>query len=83
MHYAVNLELAVQRIMHDVSYNSLIRNARANGASMRFIAVYIHMFRDLCVRWPPGNCVHVNAMAAVEILLCVDAAVSTEGATAT
>ncbi len=86
MHYAASLELAfdaVERIMRDVSYNSLIRNAHANGASMLFIAGYIHMLRGLCVRWPPRNCAHVNAHAAVKILLFVDAAVSTEGATAT
>ena len=50
MHYAANAELAfdaVQRIMRDVNYGWLIRNIHANGASMFFIALYIHMFRGL------------------------------------
>ncbi|MDO9430619.1 MAG: cytochrome b N-terminal domain-containing protein, partial [Phenylobacterium sp.] len=37
----------VERIMRDVNYGWLIRYMHANGASMFFIAVYIHMFRGL------------------------------------
>ena len=37
----------VERIMRDVNYGWLIRYIHANGASMFFIAVYIHMFRGL------------------------------------
>jgi quinol-cytochrome oxidoreductase complex cytochrome b subunit len=50
MHYAASPELAfdaIQRIMRDVNYGWLIRNIHANGASMFFIAVYIHMLRGL------------------------------------
>ena len=38
---------SVQWIMRDVNYGWLIRNMHANGASMFFLAVYIHMFRGL------------------------------------
>ena len=38
---------SVERIMRDVNYGWLIRNLHANGASMFFLAVYIHMFRNL------------------------------------
>ena len=50
MHYVPHVDYAfnsVERIMRDVNYGWLIRNIHANGASMFFIAVYIHMFRNL------------------------------------
>ncbi|TCK28938.1 ubiquinol-cytochrome c reductase cytochrome b subunit [Ancylobacter aquaticus] len=50
MHYTPHITLAfdsVEHIMRDVSYGWLIRYIHANGASMFFIAVYIHMFRGL------------------------------------
>ena len=50
MHYVPNAGLAfdsVERIMRDVNYGWLLRYAHANGASMFFIVVYIHMFRAL------------------------------------
>jgi ubiquinol-cytochrome c reductase cytochrome b subunit len=50
MHYVPHVDYAfnsVQRIMRDVNYGWLIRNMHANGASMFFLAVYIHMFRNL------------------------------------
>jgi ubiquinol-cytochrome c reductase cytochrome b/c1 subunit len=50
MNYTPNSALAfdsVQRIMRDVNYGWLLRYAHANGASMFFIVVYVHMFRGL------------------------------------
>lgn len=50
MHYTPNTALAfasVERIMRDVNGGWLIRFVHANGASMFFIAVYIHMLRGL------------------------------------
>ena len=50
MHYIPTTELAfasVEHIMRDVNYGWLIRYVHSNGASMFFIAVYIHMFRGL------------------------------------
>jgi ubiquinol-cytochrome c reductase cytochrome b subunit len=50
MHYVPNANLAfdsVENIMRDVNYGWLIRYMHANGASMFFLAVYIHMFRGL------------------------------------
>jgi len=50
MHYTANTELAfasVEKIMRDVNYGWLLRYMHANGASMFFIAVYIHIFRGL------------------------------------
>ena len=38
---------SVERIMRDVNYGWLLRYAHANGASMFFIVVYIHIFRAL------------------------------------
>ena len=50
MHYVPTTELAfasVEHIMRDVNYGWLIRYVHANGASMFFIIVYIHMLRGL------------------------------------
>jgi ubiquinol-cytochrome c reductase cytochrome b/c1 subunit len=50
MHYTPHTDHAfesVERIMRDVNYGWLIRYIHMNGASMFFIAVYIHIFRGL------------------------------------
>ena len=50
INYTSHTELAfasVEHVMRDVSYGWLIRFMHANGASMFFILVYIHMFRGL------------------------------------
>ena len=50
MHYTPNAKEAfasVEHIMRDVNYGWLLRYTHANGASMFFIAVYIHMLRSL------------------------------------
>ena len=50
MHYTPTVDGAfasVERIMRDVPYGWLIRLIHANGASMFFLAVFIHMFRGL------------------------------------
>ena len=50
MHYVAHADLAfssVEHIMRNVNYGWLIRYVHANGASMFFLAVYIHIFRAL------------------------------------
>jgi len=50
MHYAANVSLAfssVEHIMRDVNYGWLLRYLHANGASMFFICVYVHIGRGL------------------------------------
>ena len=50
MHYVANADLAfdsVESIMRDVNYGWLMRTIHSTGASMFFLAVYIHMFRGL------------------------------------
>jgi len=50
MHYTPHIQMAfasVQRIDRDVPYGWLIQNIHSVGASMFFLAVYIHMFRGL------------------------------------
>ncbi len=50
MHYVPNAGLAfksVEVIMRDVNYGWLLRYLHSNGASMFFLAVYVHMFRSL------------------------------------
>lgn len=50
MHYTPESTLAfssVEHIMRDVNYGWLLRYVHANGASMFFIAVYIHIFRGI------------------------------------
>jgi ubiquinol-cytochrome c reductase cytochrome b subunit len=49
-HYTPNMKLAynsVQFIMRDVPYGWFWRYSHANGASMFFIVVYLHLFRGL------------------------------------
>ncbi len=50
MHYVPSVDHAfdsVQRIKRDVNFGWLVQGMHANGASMFFLAVYIHMFRGL------------------------------------
>ncbi len=50
MHYTPQSGLAfasIEHIMRDVNYGWLLRYAHANGASMFFLALYIHMFRGM------------------------------------
>jgi ubiquinol-cytochrome c reductase cytochrome b/c1 subunit len=50
MHYTPESTMAfnsVESIVRDVNYGWLLRYLHSNGASMFFIAVYIHMFRGL------------------------------------
>jgi len=50
MHYTPHADYAfasVEHIMRDVNYGWLLRYIHSNGASMFFLAVYIHMFRGL------------------------------------
>jgi len=50
MHYTPHVDYAfksVEHIMRDVNYGWLLRYLHSNGASMFFLAVYVHMFRGL------------------------------------
>jgi ubiquinol-cytochrome c reductase cytochrome b/c1 subunit len=50
MHYTPHVSMAfesVEHIMRDVNYGWLLRYLHANGASMFFVAVYIHIFRGM------------------------------------
>jgi ubiquinol-cytochrome c reductase cytochrome b subunit len=50
MHYTPHVDLAflsVEHIMRDVEGGWFLRYMHANGASMFFIVVYLHMFRGL------------------------------------
>src|SRR5580692_116815 len=50
MHYTPHVDLAfnsVETIMRDVNFGWLLRYVHDNGASMFFLAAYIHMFRGM------------------------------------
>ncbi len=50
MHYTPETSLAfnsIEHIMRDVNWGWVLRYAHANGASMFFLAVYIHIFRGI------------------------------------
>src|SRR5438045_7793061 len=50
MHYMPHVDFAfnsVEQIMRDVNYGWLLRYLHANGASMFFLAAYIHLFRGM------------------------------------
>jgi ubiquinol-cytochrome c reductase cytochrome b/c1 subunit len=75
MHYAPNTLVAfesVEHIMRDVNGGWLLRYIHMNGASMFFLAVYIHMFRGMYygsykepreVLWILGCIIYVLMMA--------------------
>jgi quinol-cytochrome oxidoreductase complex cytochrome b subunit len=76
MHYTPHVDMAfnsVEHIMRDVNYGWLLRYLHSNGASMFFIAVYIHIFRGLYygsykepreVLWILGVIIYFLMMAA-------------------
>ncbi len=76
MHYIAHADLAfesVEHIMRDVNYGWLIRYIHSNGASMFFLAVYIHIFRSLFygsykspreIIWILGIMIYLLMMAA-------------------
>nr|YP_010947062.1 cytochrome b [Ergaula nepalensis]WGO57871.1 cytochrome b [Ergaula nepalensis] len=50
MHYCPNIEMAFSSVAHicrDVNYGWLLRTLHANGASMFFICIYLHIGRGL------------------------------------
>jgi ubiquinol-cytochrome c reductase cytochrome b/c1 subunit len=50
MHYIPTADQAfasIEHIMRDVNYGWLLRYSHANGASMFFLFVYVHMFRNI------------------------------------
>lgn len=50
MHYVPHVDMAfasVEHIMRDVNYGWLLRYVHANGASMFFVVIYIHIARGL------------------------------------
>lgn len=50
IHYTPNIEIAFSRVIHicrDVNYGWLIRHTHANGASLFFICLYLHVGRGL------------------------------------
>jgi len=75
MHYVAHADMAfdsVEHIMRDVNYGWLLRYIHANGASMFFLAVYIHIFRALFygsykspreVIWIIGMLIYILMMA--------------------
>ena len=75
MHYTAHVDHAfdsVERIMRDVNWGWFLRYAHANGASMFFIAMYIHMARGLYygsykspreILWGIGVIIFLLAMA--------------------
>ena len=76
MHYIAHVDHAfssVEHIMRDVNYGWLLRYVHANGASMFFLAVYIHIFRALFygsykapreIIWIIGIIIYLLMMAA-------------------
>nr|YP_007627055.1 cytochrome b [Pyrgacris descampsi]AGC22346.1 cytochrome b [Pyrgacris descampsi] len=50
MHYTSNIEMAFNSVIHicrDVNYGWIIRTIHANGASMFFICIYLHIGRGI------------------------------------
>nr|UPL65466.1 cytochrome b [Cymus sp.] len=50
MHYTANIEMAFNSVIHicrDVNYGWMLRNTHANGASLFFICLYLHIGRGM------------------------------------
>nr|YP_010518636.1 cytochrome b [Neohirasea stephanus]UXO94160.1 cytochrome b [Neohirasea stephanus] len=71
MHYAPNIEIAFNSLNHicrDVNYGWMMRTIHANGASMFFICIYLHVGRGLYY----GSYKYIETwMTGVVILLLV------------
>nr|BAJ24567.1 cytochrome b [Neohirasea japonica] len=71
MHYAPNIDIAFNSLSHicrDVNYGWLMRTIHANGASMFFICIYLHVGRGLYY----GSYKYIETwMTGVVILLLV------------
>ena len=77
MHYTPHIDMAfnsVEHIMRDVNAGWAIRYVHANGASLFFVAVYMHIFRGLYygsykepreITWILGMLIYVAMMATV------------------
>jgi ubiquinol-cytochrome c reductase cytochrome b subunit len=75
MHYTPHADLAfasVEHIMRDVNGGYMLRYLHANGASLFFVAVYLHIFRGLFygsykapreVTWIIGMLIYLTMMA--------------------
>ena len=75
MHYTPHVDMAfasVEHIMRDVNGGHMLRYLHANGASLFFVAVYIHIFRGLYygsykspreVTWIIGMLIYLAMMA--------------------
>jgi len=73
MHYTPHVDLAfnsIEHIMRDVNYGWLLRYLHANGASIFFIIVYIHIARGLYFKsyrnlhlWSSGVIIFILMMA--------------------
>ncbi len=75
MHYTPNTQMAfasIEHIMRDVNGGHMLRYLHANGASLFFLAVYIHIFRGLFygsykapreVTWIIGMLIYLLMMA--------------------
>ena len=75
MHYTPHVDMAfasVEHIMRDVNGGHMIRYFHANGASLFFVAVYLHLFRGLYygsykapreVTWIIGMLIYLVMMA--------------------
>lgn len=75
MHYTPDVNLAfasVEHIMRDVNYGWLLRYTHANGASMFFVIIYLHLGRGIYYRsylyprehiWYSGVLLYVLVMA--------------------
>lgn len=74
MHYVPHIDYAfvsVEHIMRDVNYGWFMRYTHANGASMFFIVVYLHILRGLYYKlylkkalWFSGVIIYILMMAA-------------------
>lgn len=75
MHYCPNINLAFERIIHinrNVEYGWLFRLIHANGASIFFICIYLHIGRN--IYFESFNFIHTWRVGIIILLITIGAA---------
>uniref|UniRef100_UPI0031F37A6A cytochrome b n=1 Tax=Yangiella montana TaxID=3141511 RepID=UPI0031F37A6A len=75
MHYTANIELAFKSVIHicrDVNNGWLLRNSHANGASLFFMCIYMHIGRGLY--YGSYKLMHVWSIGIIMLLMTMGAA---------
>ena len=72
MHYCADAELAFTSVVHltrDVNYGWLLRSLHANGASLFFLLIYLHLGRGLYFSSYTSSSVFLSGLALLVLII--------------